>query len=102
MGHFAEALTVYDHALAVLPNSTQILLHRGNVLFELHRYAEALASYDAALVREPGDAMLWNNRGNTLVELGRKQDALASFHRAIQADLSYSDALISRAHLLNN
>ncbi len=96
---FTAAEPFLTKAVKLAPASPVILLHRGNVLFELRRFAEALADYDAALAREPRNAVIWNNRGNALAALGQNQQAIESFGRALAIDPRHLDALVSRADL---
>ena len=100
-GEFGQAAALFDRALGVMPGNAEILLNRGNALFELRRLSEALASYDAALASEPKSATSWNNRGNALEEMGRTGEAIASFSKAIEIDPRYIDALASRADLFS-
>jgi predicted O-linked N-acetylglucosamine transferase (SPINDLY family) len=48
-----EAMASYDQALAIRPDSAELLHNRGNALLKLQRYQDALASYEQGLRCDP-------------------------------------------------
>jgi superkiller protein 3 len=82
-GHFSEALSSCNKALAIRPDYAEAWNGRGVALAELRQPAEALASYDKALAIRPDYANAWNNRGWALVELERHEEAVDSYDKAL-------------------
>jgi protein O-GlcNAc transferase len=96
LGKKATALSSFDRALKVRPDSAVALFNRGGTLHDLKRFAEALASYDRALKVRPDFAEAYFNRGITLQALKRLAEALASYDRALKMRPDYAEALSNR------
>ncbi|MCY7274413.1 MAG: tetratricopeptide repeat protein, partial [Phormidesmis sp. CAN_BIN44] len=79
-----EALTSYDKAIELKPDSYRAWNNQGDALEELERYEEALTSYDKAIELKPDSYRAWNNQGNVLEELERYEEALTSYDKAIE------------------
>ena len=101
LGKKDTALASYDRALALRPDSAEVLFNRSSTLFALKRFAEALASYDRALKVRPDYAEALCNRGLTLHELKRFAEALVSYDRALKVRPDYADALSNRGVTLH-
>jgi len=97
--NFDEAVTSYDHAISLKPDSASAYCNRGIALFELGRLAEALASYDRSIELKGDHAEAFNNRGNALRQLKRNDDAIASYDKAIAIRPRYFDALLNRGNI---
>lgn len=98
----ADALPIYDQALALDPNSAWIWARKARVLRLLKRYPEALAAFDRALQIQPGFAWAWYNKGIVLERLGQHEAAQAAYSRAtflnprdIWADHNHARLLLS-------
>ncbi|MFO7168816.1 MAG: tetratricopeptide repeat protein [Chloroflexota bacterium] len=89
-GEPAQALTLFEQALAADNRSHAAWLWRAMALTDLARFDEALASYDRALALEPDSAGVWNNKGSLLMELGRLEPALECFERALSLSAAVS------------
>jgi Flp pilus assembly protein TadD len=91
---FAQALTVFDRAIALDRTHCTAWNNRGNALCGLNRYAEALVAYDQAVALNPQYHQAWFNRGKLLTEMGAYGNAVASYDRAIAlaADPRYHHA----------
>ena len=97
-----EALSSYDEALHVNPDSAEIHNLRGTVLKELMRYEDAISSYDRAIALKPDYAEAYYNRGNALGGLGRFEGALAAYDRAIELKPDYAEAYYKRGLALQH
>jgi len=86
--------------VAIRPDDTEALNHRGITLWELNRFEEALASYDRALAIRRDNPHALNNRGKALRELKRLDEALASLDRALQLGPGNADHRLNRGLLL--
>jgi tetratricopeptide (TPR) repeat protein len=98
-GQPAEALQLFEQALAIDDRNHAAWLWRAMALTDLARFDDALASYDRALALEPESAGVWNNKGSLLMELGRLEPALVCFERAL--DLSAAVSTVKAVYWLN-
>ena len=86
LGRHAEALEVFDRALAKSPGEWSIWNSRGNTLRRLGRTDEALGCFDKATALDALAAAPWHNKGLVYAEAGRDNDALTCFDRALDRD----------------
>ena len=86
LGQYQEAITEFDAALRLDPNSVVALANRSLVLIRLGRYEEAIADYDTALHLAPEEVVFWANRGAAKAALGRYEEAIADYDTALQID----------------
>ena len=98
LGRPAEALSSFDRALALNPNSATDWLNRGATLHGLGRADEAIASYDRAIAL---DAEFLRGASSTAptccTTLGRFEEALAGYDRAIALAPNVARASCRRA-----
>jgi protein O-GlcNAc transferase len=97
---FDEALTDFEMAIALDPQSSLAFGNQGNVYQELGRFDEAVVSYDEAIALNPHDAEVCYNRGGALQELKRFDEAVASYDKAIALRPDYAEALSNRGMVL--
>ncbi len=98
----ADALPIYDQALALDPNSAWIWARKARVLRLLKRFPEALAAFDHALQIQPNFTWAWYNKGIVLERLGQYEAAQEAYSRAtalnprdIWADHNHARLLLS-------
>ncbi|HEX9058361.1 MAG TPA: tetratricopeptide repeat protein [Ktedonobacterales bacterium] len=72
---YAEALAVFEQALALDPTDVRIWLGVGTALRGLHRDAEALAAFERLLAVYPSHACARRHKAATLHALGRTAEA---------------------------
>lgn len=82
-GNYAQALTCFDQAITIQPQSVAAWVFRGVVLIHLERYKEALASCDRALSILPTDRQAWLFRGAALNHLGWYKQSYNSYDKAL-------------------
>lgn len=102
VGSYPEALTSYNQALKLRPESALVLARRCAVLNALEDYKTALESCEGALQGDGkwgtvGTAYLWTQRSAALLGLGKFEEALAAADRAVAIDHNYAPGLNSRA-----
>jgi tetratricopeptide (TPR) repeat protein len=95
MKRYDEALSNYDHAIAIKSDYAILHYNRGHALLALKRYDEALASYDNAIFLEPDYAAAYHAKGVLLMNSGQMTDAEAMFKTALQLNPRSSSALYS-------
>ncbi|MCC7207148.1 MAG: tetratricopeptide repeat protein [Anaerolineae bacterium] len=100
LGYEDEALSSYDRALALDPDSAWIWARRGRTLRELERYDEALAAYDRALALDPGYGWAWSGRAIVHERRGEHEDALSDYDNAVRCRPNDVWTLYNRASLL--
>ena len=98
----AEAVTHFEAALKLKPESASAHFNYGTALAAAGRTDDAVAEYQRALQLRPEYPIAHNNLGSALLRLGRPQAALASFREAARIDPRLAEAhlnvgLISRA-----
>ena len=98
----ADALPIYDQALALDPNSAWIWARKARVLRLLKRYPEALAAFDRALQIQPNFTWAWYNKAIVLERLGQYKAAQEAYSEAtalnphdIWADHNHARLLLS-------
>jgi tetratricopeptide (TPR) repeat protein len=79
----AEALTCYEHAIALAPGSVDTLYNLGNICHDLGRTERAIAFFERALRLRPDAVELHNNLGTALQSVGRLDEAIACYRRAL-------------------
>jgi tetratricopeptide (TPR) repeat protein len=80
-----QALACFERALALEPNSTDVLYNNGVALQRLGEHEKALEAYNLVLSREPEFAEAWHNKGFVLDRLGRYPEAVEAYRRAQDA-----------------
>ena len=100
LGRLAEAVAVYDQAVAANRSYAEAWFNRGTALEALGRHEDALASYDRAIVARPNFVEAHINRGIGLQQLGRLEEAQASFDRALGLAPSHVAALLNKGQLM--
>jgi len=92
LGHFAEAVTLYDSVIRLNPNAAPAHSNRGLALAALGRTDEAIQSYDRAIKLKPDYAEAYNNRGIALRATQRLNEAMRNFERAVTLRPDYAEA----------
>jgi predicted O-linked N-acetylglucosamine transferase (SPINDLY family) len=78
-----DALPLFDQALAIDPNSGEVLANSAAALMALGRPADALKRLDALQMLNPADAETLYNKGVVLAALDRREEAIGAYRMAI-------------------
>jgi Flp pilus assembly protein TadD len=89
LGHYEEALTNYDHALATEPRSPALLLGRATALQKLGRVADARMAYNKVLAIDPKNREALTN-ATALVAAQAPERALTDLRALRQANPGFS------------
>jgi tetratricopeptide (TPR) repeat protein len=81
----AQALTLFEEAVALDPRNTDALVKRGKALEKLGQMEEALRSYDQALAIDGSLTIAHLSKGGVFNRLDRFGEALECYERALQA-----------------
>ena len=82
MGRLSEALTAYDEAVALHPESVVAKNGRAETLKAMGRISEALEAYDSIAAEHPENVAAKNGRAEMLRRLGRLSEALEAYDSA--------------------
>ncbi|KAI3466052.1 hypothetical protein Pfo_022715 [Paulownia fortunei] len=74
-GHFAEALTLYEKAIAISPSNAAYHFNRAAALIGLRRLVEAVRECEEAIRLDPGYARAHHRLGSLLLSLGQVENA---------------------------
>jgi tetratricopeptide (TPR) repeat protein len=85
-GSYIEAISLYDRALAMNPESADSHNDRGLALFYTGDTASALDSFKRANAADPGFIHAWLSTGFVLVSEGRYQEAIEPLNRVKELD----------------
>jgi len=90
---YAEAITLYDHCLAIDPTDATAAFNLGNCLRAIGASDEAAVAYAKALKRDPLFVEAWFNYGGLLRDLGKVDAGRKHLAQAVELDPSYADAI---------
>ena len=82
-GNFAEALALFNRAIAQAPSLTAAHVNRGNSLAAMRQYGEAVNAFETALSLSPDLPSALINLATALHALGRLDEAVAALERAL-------------------
>src|SRR5262249_3644665 len=85
-GQQAEALTLFQRATELAPDSATAWFHLGHTYNQLGQPAEALEALERAVTLDAGFALAWASKGNALDGLHRYAEALAACDKALILD----------------
>ncbi|XP_057795961.1 TPR repeat-containing thioredoxin TTL1 [Salvia miltiorrhiza] len=74
-GHFAEALSLYDKAIAMSPSNAAYHFNRAAALMGLRRFVEAVRECEEAIRLDPGYVKAHHRLGSLLLSLGQVESA---------------------------
>lgn len=97
LGRYEEALSCYEHALAINPNMEQAWNNKGIALGELRRIEKEFYCYEQAIKINPDYAEPWSNKGLILNDAGQQDEALSCYDKAIKSDPFYEKAWYNKA-----
>ena len=92
VGYWADAVALYEHALAVTSDNWLVHNNLGLVLFKRGRTMEAIAHYEEALRIWPDYAEAHFNLGIALGKEGRRLEAIEEYEQALRKRPDLADA----------
>jgi tetratricopeptide (TPR) repeat protein len=81
-----RALREYEHALALSPDSAEVMHKLGTVLDRLGRYQEATEHFRRAVELAPDEVLYHQSLGFALESAGRRSDAVKCFKQALELE----------------
>jgi tetratricopeptide (TPR) repeat protein len=97
-GDYAGAISYFDQAIKLDPNSASAYINRGNARSALGDKQGALSDYSQAIKLDPNSALAYTNRGIVRSALGKMQEALSDYSQAIKLDPNSALAYIRRGN----
>ena len=103
LGLYHAAISDYDAAIRLKPDSAGAYYNRGRAKHNLKEYFAAIADYDTVIRLKPDYAGAYNNRGAAKVKLGQYFPAISDYDMAIRLKpdfaLAYCNRGITKADL---
>ncbi len=97
LGHYAEGVADFDHALALDPKNDEAMNDRAWALVHMGRLVEAIKGYDAALaVATTLRGMILGNRCEAKAMVGDIDAALADCDAAVASEPGKVEPLLAR------
>jgi tetratricopeptide (TPR) repeat protein len=96
VGRYAEALKLYDEAIALEPENPKGYLARGWALFCTDQKDAAVKDFDEAIKRNPKEAEAYFRRGLIHASASEHEKAAADFTKAIECRPDYAEAYYER------
>jgi|SRR5579871_6031172 len=83
-GSYQDAITLFDRAISIWPQSAEYFLERGIAHQNLGQIEPALADFQSAVTLDPGLVAAYSARGALYQERGDNQRALQELTKSIQ------------------
>ncbi len=99
---YDNALTCYDKALGLEPQSLEGWYGRANCLYAKGNYYEALLCFDRVLEFAPDHAITLNNKAYLLYKVANYQEALKCIDKALEKNPHFVAALDTRGSILTS
>jgi tetratricopeptide (TPR) repeat protein len=101
LGNTDEAVSSYQQAISLSPDSGFLWNNLGQLLAKNERNNEAIVAFKKALLCSPQDFLSWDGVGHIFLKLGVFQNAISAFEKAIEIAPYYefSWAGIGKAYL---
>jgi tetratricopeptide (TPR) repeat protein len=101
-GRREEAFQVYDKAVQLKPDDSELWKCLGNILMELERFDHALLSFEHVLRLDPRHQYAAYRSGVLLDHFGRFDEAIAHFNLCDELLPNHAPTLLGRARTLFN
>jgi tetratricopeptide (TPR) repeat protein len=101
-GRREEAFKVYDKAVQLKPDDSELWKCLGNILMELERFDHALLSFEHVLRLDPRHQYAAYQSGVLLDHFGRFDEAIAHFNLCDELLPNHAPTLLGRARTLFN
>ncbi|MEM7725112.1 MAG: tetratricopeptide repeat protein [Cyanobacteria bacterium P01_A01_bin.45] len=102
LGHYTEAIALFDRLISLSPNNPNDYNNRGLVYFRSGDIHRSVVDYNQALSLNSGLSSAYNNRGNYYAACGKLNTALADYDKALDLNPRYVRAWINRAITLRD
>ncbi len=100
-GRPADALKLYDQAIAVAPEFARAHLNRGNALMALQDFDAAIKAFETAFRHDPALAGAQYNLGNAFARQRRYEEACSAYRRALSLKPEFVDAEVALGSALD-
>jgi len=101
-GRPREAVTWFEAAIAVKPDSIQAIKGLGAACLKTGELDRALKCYEIVASVQGDEADVWYQRALVLIEMGRLDTALESLERASALDPNHIQAVMKRSEVLES
>ena len=101
VGHYMDAISCYDKALAIDSTDSNVLTNKGDALTNLVRHEEAMECYDKVLAQNPNSSMALYNKSCIRALQGEIEESLSLLEKAISLDSKLVEAAKTEGSFLN-
>ena len=98
LGLYHAAISDYDEAIRLKPDSVGAYYNRGRAKYNLKEYFAAIGDYDTVIRLKPDYAGAYNNRGAAKVKLGQYFPAISDYDMAIHIKPDFALAYYNRGN----
>jgi len=102
LGHFREAVSWFDKALAVDPENPNTWVNKAVAVGTLGRIEEELRCYEKALAIAPDCVEAWYNKGLAMTHLGRFENAIECYNRALAINPRQAEVWVNKGSAHGN
>ncbi len=88
-GDYDGANREMSRVVSLQPDSAEVHLQQGRLLYDNDKYAEAIVAYNKALELEPRNVLALTDRGEARFLNGDAEGALADYNAAVDVDPKY-------------
>ncbi len=96
-GEYEDALSYFNDAIRIAPQSGQYYDLRGKVYYELKYYKKAAEDFSKAIENRPEMIDAYFDRGEAYRKLGKYGESIDDYTKVVELDDSYLQAYNSRA-----
>jgi len=89
LGNNEEAVSAYQSALTLTPDSEKLWCNLGQILAKCERNEEAINAFTKATALSPGDYLSWDGIGHVYNKLGEFLNGIAAFEKALEIEPDY-------------
>ena len=100
--NFEEAITFYQKALDLNPQSAPVFFNMGQAFFELKKYPEALQAYKNALMLNPKHDHALIQIGKLLHDVKQYKDAIFPLQKGLSLNPNHIEARLLLARIFHN
>lgn len=99
---FGLAFDLVEQALQVIPDDTEALILKGQLLGTASRFQETLVIIEHVLQRAPDHPLAWSMQAVALSNMGQQQAALAAIERSLELDAHNPESYGIRTTIMAN
>lgn len=101
-GKYEEALSSFNKAIEMMPQSSLHYTARGNLYYEMMDYQKAMSDYEHAIKLDKKNEIACFNKGNTYYALGDNLNAIQQYNRVLELNNKSQLAYYHKANVYDD